>query len=411
LLLNHVLEVLFGGAAGGGKSDALLMAALQYVDVAGYHALILHQSFADLALPDAIMERSKQWLSPTDARWSGQDKTWTFPSGATLTFGYLENENDKYRYQSAAFQFIGLDELTQFSETQYTYMFSRLRRLQGVDIPLRMRSATNPGGKGHEWVKARFIKPKNTPKRVFVPSKLNDNPHLDRDEYRNTSLSNLDIVTRARLEDGDWDVNESGGIFKREWFPFVDSINPLDIVRTVRIWDLAGTEPTPNNPDPDYTAGLKAVLLKSGKMALMDMIRFRANAGEVETQVKSAALLDKRSTRIVIEQEGGSAGKAVIEGYQLRVLKGYEVVGKKATGSKLDRARPAAAFAEGGHIILVHGAWNEAFLQEANAFTGDGKLHDDQIDTLSSAFDELIGEQVMELIPAPQWFDDPLGNW
>jgi predicted phage terminase large subunit-like protein len=218
----------------------------------------------------------------------------------------------------------------------------------------------------------------------------------------------LDIVTRARLEEGDWEVNESGGIFKRDWFPIIDHLPLSEIVRSVRIWDLAGTEPTSSSPDPDYTAGLKAYLLKSGKILIADMIRFRANSGEVESKVKAAAERDGVKTRIVIEQEGGSAGKAVIEGYQLRVLRGYEVVGKKSTGSKLDRAKPVSAFAEGGHVLLLRGIWNEAFLQEVNVFTGDGKLHDDQVDTLSSAHDELVGVQQTELIPSPDWFNDPL---
>ena len=143
-----VTEALYGGAAGGGKSDALLMAALQFVDVPGYAALLLRRSYADLALPGAIMDRSKEWLRGTAARWHEPTKTWTFPSGATLSFGYLEAEQDKYRYQGAEFQFCGFDELTQFSETQYRYLFSRLRKSPGLAVPLRMRAASNPGGQG-----------------------------------------------------------------------------------------------------------------------------------------------------------------------------------------------------------------------------------------------------------------------
>ncbi len=105
-------EAFYGGAAGGGKSDALLMAALQYVEVPNYAAILFRRTFADLALPGALMDRSQEWLSGTEARWNERDKTWTFPSGATISFGYLEHENHKYRYQSAEFQFIGFDELT-----------------------------------------------------------------------------------------------------------------------------------------------------------------------------------------------------------------------------------------------------------------------------------------------------------
>ncbi len=156
-LLLECREAMYGGAAGGGKSDALLMAALQYVDVPDYAALLLRKSYSDLALPAALIPRAAEWLTATDAKWNGAEHVWRFPSGASLSFGYLDTEADKYRYQSAEYQFIGFDELTQFAESQYTYMFSRLRRLKGSSVPLRMRGASNPGGYGHEWVKQRFI--------------------------------------------------------------------------------------------------------------------------------------------------------------------------------------------------------------------------------------------------------------
>ncbi len=151
------LEAFYGGAAGGGKSSALLMAALQLVDIPGYSAIIFRQTYADLALPGALMDRSFEWLLPTDAKWNATEKKWLFPSGATLNFGYLESENDKYRYRSSEFQFIGFDELTNFTETQYRFLFSRLRRTNSINVPLRMRSASNPGGVGHDWVKTRFV--------------------------------------------------------------------------------------------------------------------------------------------------------------------------------------------------------------------------------------------------------------
>ena len=148
---------MYGGSSGGGKSSALLMAALQWVEVPGYAAILFRKSYQDLSLPGALMDRATEWLSGTPAKWHGQDKRWTFPSGATLSFGYLDNANDQYRYQSAEFQFIGFDELTQFDEQPYRYLFSRLRRLEGSRIPVRIRAATNPGGRGHLWVRKRFL--------------------------------------------------------------------------------------------------------------------------------------------------------------------------------------------------------------------------------------------------------------
>lgn len=206
-------EALYGGAAGGGKSSALLMAALQYVDRPGYNALILRRTYRDLALPGAILDRAHSWLQNTDAHWNGIDKCWLFPSGAKLQFGYLDTEVDKFRYQGMEVQYVAFDELTQFHESQYTYLLSRLRRLQGSDIPLRARAATNPGGIGHEWVKRRFVEEGTATERVFVPAKLQDNPFLDQVSYR-TSLQNLDSITRRQLLDGEWIQDTSGLVYR-----------------------------------------------------------------------------------------------------------------------------------------------------------------------------------------------------
>lgn len=218
-----VREAFYGGAAGGGKSDALLMDALRYVDVPGYAALLLRRTYADLALPGAIMDRSKLWLSGTDARWNEVDRRWTFPSTATLTFGYLQHPNDVYRYASAEFQSIGFDELTQFRKNDYRFLFSRLRGPSTGPlsyVPLRMRGAGNPGGIGHEWVKGRFIERKPDPedpddtaararKRIFIPAKLSDNPYVNRKAYVQ-NLQELDPFLRQQMLDGDWDADEPG---------------------------------------------------------------------------------------------------------------------------------------------------------------------------------------------------------
>ncbi len=202
-------EGLYGGAAGGGKSDALLMAALQYVHVPGYAALLLRRTYADLALPGAIMDRAKAWLIPKGVDWNDKDKRFTFPSGATLTFGYLDTERDRYRYQGAELQYIGFDELTQFPEQWYRYLLSRLRRLRGSEVPLRARGASNPGGLGHDWVRRRFVE-ETRGDRAFVPATLSDNPHLDAESYRE-ALAQLDATTRKQLLEGVW-VRDGGGL-------------------------------------------------------------------------------------------------------------------------------------------------------------------------------------------------------
>src|SRR5512143_1545555 len=112
--MQQVEEILYGGAAGSGKSVALLMAAAQFVDIPGYSALLLRRTFSDLQLNEALMDVAKQWWIPMGVKWSAIDKTFIFPAPSKVAFAYLKNEDDKYRYQGASFQFIGLDELTQF---------------------------------------------------------------------------------------------------------------------------------------------------------------------------------------------------------------------------------------------------------------------------------------------------------
>ena len=159
-------EVFFGGAAGGGKSVALLMGALEYVEVPGYAALILRKDIARMELAGGLIPRMHEWQrqADTNARWIASRRQWIFPIEgrsdkfpATITFGYLSNPRDKYRYASSEFQYIAFDELTDFQEEDYLFLFSRLRRREGVKAKLRMRSASNPGGPGHAWVKRRFI--------------------------------------------------------------------------------------------------------------------------------------------------------------------------------------------------------------------------------------------------------------
>ena len=241
-------EALYGGAAGGGKSSALLMAALQHVDIPNYSAIIFRRTFQDLSLPDALIPRSHEWLGGTDARWDSVTHTWHFPSGATLAFGYMDSALDQYRYQGAAFQFIGWDELTQFEEEKYRYMFSRLRALGTMNIPLRVRGASNPGGIGHRWVKRRFIDPRwKDPTAIYVPARLSDNPYL-REDYKD-SLAYLDDVTKARYLEGDWTVVEDNRFV---YATFDTSIHmkeiPLPFERGMMKDVIAGVDPGTRDP-------------------------------------------------------------------------------------------------------------------------------------------------------------------
>lgn len=380
LLLGH-REALYGGAVGGGKTDALLMAALQYVDVPGYAALLVRRTYKQLALPKCLIPRSHEWLRPTPARWNGENMRWTFPSGAVLHFGHIQHPDDRFNYQSAEYQFIGFDELTQFELVQYTYLTTRLRRLEGSKIPLRMRAGSNPDGIGRDWVKMRFpIIPESEqhPDRAFVPAKLRDNPHLDRVEYEAT-LADLDPVTRSQLLDGDWTARRPGGYFKREDFAILDQL-PAGI-DLVRYWDLAATEDP--SGDPDYCSGCLGGE-HEGRFVIGDIQRFRADPVDVERRIVQTAALDGPEVTIVIEQEPGASGKIVIDNYRRHALRGYTVQGDRPTGDKEVRARPLSSATDAGNVLLVRGRWVPAFLDEAEAFGMGG--HDDMIDSTSGCF-------------------------
>lgn len=436
------LEAFYGGAAGGGKSDALLLAALQYVDVPGYSAVIFRKTKTDLALADSIKARADSWWMGTRAKWDAELNGYRFPTGvgqpdATISFGYLQHEQDKYRYQGAAWQFCGVDEIGQWSESAYRYLFSRLRRLKGMPVPLRMRSAGNPGGVGHEWVKKRFVahawtsdgadykeylrrrragaqpwppylvSPPSTEAMalarelgrraagaVYVPAFAEDNPGLDIEEYR-LSLVHLDPTERAQLEDGDWDAVASGEYFKPTYFQYVDEAPPG--LRTLRYWDLAGTRAKPGK-DPDWTAGVRLGVhrLPGGARAIYitHVVRLKEDPGGVEQHVRATAEADGRSVPVYIEEEPGSAGKNNTHNYASRVLWGWQVHGHRKTGPKPEFWKGLSSVGRNGQLYLVRGNWTSEFVQELCALPHGA--HDDMADAAAGAFAMAVGSNDAE---------------
>jgi len=302
LLLNN-LDAFFGGAAGGGKSDALLMSALQYVDQPNYAALLVRDTFTNLTMPGALIERAESWLADTDAVWSSEKKTWSFPPyGSTLTFGYMDSSLDHLKYKSSEFQFIGVDEAGDLRWKQIRYLFSRLRRLKGSTIPVRFRLASNPGGTSHDELKRNYIDERTREDRIFISSKLLDNPYLDRDEYVK-SLNQLDLIERERLLNGDWDISETGEIFQRDWFKIIDNLPAGDkIVSRIRYWDLAATEVIKKKNsianDPCYTVGVKIAVTETKKYIIESVVRFRENPAMVEKLIRQTADMDGKSVSI-----------------------------------------------------------------------------------------------------------------
>ena len=381
-------EAMYGGAAGGAKSDALLMLGLQYVDVPDYHGIIFRRTYEDLSRAGALIPRSHEWLAPWrengEAHWNGHNR-WTFPSGATLEFGYLNKWRDVYHYQSSDFSFLAFDELTQFEEAWYRYLFSRKRKLKSMrGVPTRVRSGTNPGGIGHDWVYQRFIAEGPANGRVFVPARLEDNPYLDQADYEK-SLENLDPVTYAQLRWGDWSVRPPGEFFQRAWFDIVDEAPPQ--ARRIRMWDLAATK----NQTSAYTAGAR-LAWHSNEMYVEDMRRIRGNPGEVESLVKQTADLDGRGLTVWMEQEPGSGGVNTVWRYHHTVLAGFNFREYHPKHDKLTRAAPLAGLARHHGVHLVRGDWVTKYLDEYDSFPNGFK---DQVDVCSA------GLQVFTQEPTP----------
>jgi len=402
-LLSTNSEVLFGGSAGGGKTFAILMDALADVETPGYAALLIRKSFMDLSLPGCLIPISHEWLGSTKAKWNGSESRWTFPSGASLSFGYLSDPTDHLRYQGSQLSMIGVDELTQHRELQYRYLFSRLRRPESGPLSrvrLRMRSTSNPGGDGHEWVKRDFMdSPWNADtneRRLFIPARLADNPKLDVEAYRK-SLARLDPVTRKQLEDGDWTARHGGSFFKREWFRIVDAIPGTTLAR-VRAWDLAASEA----PEAKRTAGVRAAKAQDGRMYVDDVVVGRWTPGERDRVIRETAERDGKGVRVVIEQEPGSGGIAQVEAL-VRLLRGYRCEGVRPTGDKFVRAGPVASSAQIGDVRLVRGGWSlSGLLDELEAVNPQGtpgKQLLDQMDALSSAYDALLLTPTMPNLP------------
>lgn len=388
-------EALFGGAVGGSKSEVLLQGATQWVDEYPVHSLLLRRTYKDLDKPGGLMFRAREWFAGTDAHWDGINYRWTFPSKATINFGYLEHEGDEIKYQSSNYHYVGFDELTHFPEHQYLYMYSRMRKLESSPVPLRLRSGTNPGGPGHEWVRKRFNLPNGPPPgsdRVFVQSFLHDNFFLEQEEYRK-GLDQLGDVTRAQLLEGDWTASSTGGFFVAENFKTVgwDELPDInDFVAIVRYWDFAATEPSESYPDPDYTVGVKVGMTATGSVDptlpdwyILDIERFRGNPGTVENRIKAVAQRDGPKVVQWMEEERGSAGKHLIRHYNMNVLPDRMVRPLRATGTKEVRAKIAAARANEGRIFLVDGSWIPDFISECAVFPLGS--HDDQVDGISNA--------------------------
>ena len=238
----------YGGAAGGGKSDAMLIALfIEILSNPGAKCGYFRRTFSQLEGAGGAIMRSKELFSDfPGAKWNGSQRRWTFETlnNGIIEFCHANNEDDVYNYQSQQFDAVAFDEATQFTRFQYRYIMSRNRvTVKGV-APLVMMG-TNPGGVGHQWFKKEFVEagefekvhevevaPGVKEKHMFIPAKLEDNIILnDRDEGYRANLQGLNEIERKRLLEGDWDIH-AGQFFPR----FSRDIHVIDSFEIPDYW-------------------------------------------------------------------------------------------------------------------------------------------------------------------------------
>ena len=334
------------------NSEALLLSALQYVDEKfippnqnklTYDALILRRTLDDLEMPNAILDRAKQWLLPLEdtglVHYRDLKKRFTFSSGATLTFRYLAHNNDLNKFQGAELQFIGIDELTQFPENQYNYLHSRLRKTEDNPIPLRMRGASNPGGIGHDWVKAKFI----TGDAPFIPSSYLENKYLNQEEY-SKQLDKLDPLTKQQLKYGDWNAVVTDGLLINR-----DRLeqNVISISDELPVFSVIGIDPASKGSDRFSMCCL--TLMNDGLFVVTDLLS--TPTGTPEQLLREFIIRNLKYNIVLLnfEREPGSSSEYALR-YWNNVLSDlmskYNIsirdTPASGTGSKFERARPHA---------------------------------------------------------------------
>lgn len=419
---------IYGGAAGGGKTFGLLLEPTRHMGVKGFGGIIFRRLTTQITVKGGLWEEAGKLYPSLGATPRDAKLLWKFPPfGNVLQFKHLEYESDVFGMQGSQLPFIGFDELTHFTEVQFFYMLSRSRSVCGVRPYIR--ATCNPDA--DSWV-ARFISwwidedtgqpiPErsgvlryfvriddtivwaDTPDELierypgqrplsmtFIPATLEDNPILEEKDpdYRGKLLA-LSLVERERLLMGNWKIKVAAGmVFRRDWIEIVDRVPYTD--NKVRFYDMAGTTPSKKATDPDWTVGL-LLAEHEGTYFVLDVFREQGNAATIDPMRVALAYQDGRDVPIVEEQECGSAGKRVIEITSGDLFDGFDYVGRPSSGSKQVRATPVARAAYNGRLKILKAPWNEAFLSELHSFP-EGN-HDDQVDALSGAYNELFSRK------------------
>ncbi len=348
---------------------------------------------------------------------------WQFPSGARVRFACLDHENDKHNFDGAQILLICFDELTHYSDSQFFYMLSRNRSTSGIKPYIL--ATTNPEAESwvadfiRWWIDEKtgypiperagvirwFYNMDNTlywydskreamqahpdlsktaqPKSVtFIPSKLKDNKMLlEKDPGYTANLLALPLVDRERLLCGNWKIVAEGGkMFNQAWWKFVDTM-PEGKRTIVRFWDKAATA----NGGAE-TAGVRMSKTDDGRFFVEHVVHGQWSTHEREQRIRRTAEQDGTDVEIYLEQEPGSAGKDSAE-FTIRNLAGFKVRAQRATGDKLERAKPFASQVEAGNVYLVRGEWNKDYIHQHHNFP-QTKLKD-MVDASSGAFNVL----------------------
>ena len=217
-------------------------------------------------------------------------------------------------------------------------------------------------------------------------------PEVLRVEMEQLRASNPKLA--RRVWDGEIVDVGSGDYFPADKVTIIEQA-PAGLRNVVRAWDLAATEPSHTNPDPDWTSGVKMVIDPAGRVIILDVERGQLNANKVRNLVRQTAERDGREILCRMPVDPGQAGKEQAESYR-RMLAGYRFKSERVTGDKETRAEPLSAAWQNGNVYMVRGAWNEPVLRVMNAFPEKGE-HDDDVDAASDAYAELTSRSTYTL--------------
>ena len=418
-LQNEADLVLFGGAAGSGKTYALLLDMLWYHDVPGFTAIIFRRTSPQITSQGGIWSSSQELFRQFGGEANQTMLEWKFPSGATIKFSHMQHEKDRFSHQGSAVAGLYWDELCHFTKDQFFYMLSRNRSTCGIKPYVKM--TCNPDA--DSWVREFidwYINPETglaitersgvirwfivredkiiwadneeelkekyfecLPKSfTFISASVFDNQKLlEIDTGYLANLEALPKIERERLLHGNWNIKPSAGLyFQKGYFEIVDAVPSNRNI--VRYWDRAATKKTDTN-DPDFTVGIRIEKDINNIIYITDIVRVQESPLGVQSVIKNTALKDGILVRIGLEEDPGQAGVADVE-HLTRILQGFNVKRNRVMKDKVTRASPVSAQAEAGNIKVLRAKWNEDFFKELENFP-EGK-HDDIVDALSGAF-------------------------